>query len=61
MLKMNVRETAPHAVRSSTAELSAMESGEWAAFPPVGVRGKINLVARVEECVSVIFLSTRRL
>ena len=61
MFKVDVRETAPHAVRSGTSELSTMESSEWAAFPPVGVWEKINLIARVEKRVSVVFFATRRL
>ena len=61
MFKVNVRETDPHAVRSGTSELSTMESSEWAAFPPVGVWEKINLIARVEKRVSVVFFATRRL
>ena len=63
MFKVNVRETDPHAVRSGTSELSTMESSEWAAYPPVGVWEKINLIARVEKRVpvSVVFFATRRL
>ena len=61
MLKVDVRETAPYAVRGGAPELSAMKSSEWAAFPPVGVWEKINLIARVEKRVSVVFFATRRL
>ena len=61
MFKVDVRETAPYAVRGGVPELSTMASSERAAFPPVGVWEKINLIARVEKGVSVVFFATRRL